>query len=113
MYTKYNVNCYIEKNKRSKEEIYLKANSCRHKLPETRPLLPKRQEFSRFPHTEKILKPSSLFASCSQHSSSPLYATTNMMIIITSTLRKWLTGRGLKGFIQVAEAPAHPNVLEL
>ena len=36
-----------------------------------------------------------------------------MISIITSVLKKWLTNRGLKGFIQVAKAPAHPNVLEM
>ena len=36
-----------------------------------------------------------------------------MTIIITSALRKWLMDHDLQGFIQVAEAPAHPNALEM
>ena len=36
-----------------------------------------------------------------------------MTLIITSAIRKWLTVPGLKGFIQVAEAPAHPNAFEM
>ena len=36
-----------------------------------------------------------------------------MTIIITPTLRKWLTDHNLHGFIQVAEAPPHPNALEM
>ena len=36
-----------------------------------------------------------------------------MTILITSTLRNWLTDNGLQGFIQVAEAPPHPNALEM
>ena len=36
-----------------------------------------------------------------------------MTIIITSALKKWLTDHGLKGFIQVPEAPAHPNAIEM
>ena len=36
-----------------------------------------------------------------------------MKNIITTALRKWLTDRGLKGFIQVAEVPPHPNALEM
>ena len=36
-----------------------------------------------------------------------------MTIIITSTLRKWLTDHNLNGFIQVAEAPTHPIAIEM
>ena len=36
-----------------------------------------------------------------------------MPTIITTTLRNWLTENGLQGFIQVAEAPPHPNTTEI
>mgnify|MGYP000270545862 CR=1 FL=1 len=36
-----------------------------------------------------------------------------MTIIVTSTLQKWFTDHGLQGFMQVAEAPPHPNALEM
>ena len=36
-----------------------------------------------------------------------------MPIIITTALRNWLTENGLQGFIQVAEAPPHPNATEI
>ena len=36
-----------------------------------------------------------------------------MTIIITSALRNWLTDHGLQVFIQVVEAPLHPNTLEM
>ena len=36
-----------------------------------------------------------------------------MTIIIMSALRKWLTKRGLEGFIQVAKPPTHPNAIEM
>ena len=36
-----------------------------------------------------------------------------MLTIITTALRNWLTENGLQGYIQVAEAPPHPNVTEI
>ena len=36
-----------------------------------------------------------------------------MPIIITISLRNWLTENGLQGFILVAEAPPHPNATEI
>ena len=36
-----------------------------------------------------------------------------MPTIITTALRNWLTENGLQGFIQVAEAPPHPNATEI
>ena len=36
-----------------------------------------------------------------------------MTISVTLALRKWLTDHGLQGFIQVAEAPPHPNATEI
>ena len=60
------------------------------------------------PHTQI-----SLSASYPQHSFSLSHTPHDMTIIIISALRKLLTNRGLKGFIQVAEVPAHPNALEM
>ena len=42
------------------------------------------------------------------HSHSPSHLF-EMPTIITTALRNWLTENGLQGFIQVAEAPPHPN----
>ena len=36
-----------------------------------------------------------------------------MTTIITTALRNWLTENGLQGFIQVVEAPPHPNATEI
>ena len=36
-----------------------------------------------------------------------------MPTILTTVLRNWLTENGLQGFIQVAEAPPHPNATEI
>ena len=36
-----------------------------------------------------------------------------MPTIITTALRNWLTKRGLQSFIKVAEAPPHPNAIEI
>ena len=36
-----------------------------------------------------------------------------MTIIVTSVLRNWLADHGLQGFIQVVEAPPHPNAMEM
>ena len=36
-----------------------------------------------------------------------------MPILITSALRGWLHDHGLVGYIKVAEAPPHPNALEM
>ena len=54
-----------------------------------------------------------LSTSCSQLPSVPTNVDINMMIVITSTLRRWLTDRGLAGFIKVAEAPTHPNSMDM
>ena len=48
-----------------------------------------------------------------QRSCSPTRHPSEITIIVTSTLRKWLTDHDLQGFIHVAEAPPHPNVLEM
>ena len=36
-----------------------------------------------------------------------------MPTIITSALKNWLADHDLQAFIQVAEAPPHPNVTEM
>ena len=56
------------------------------------------------------LRAPSLPESHSQHSPSYL---SEMPTIITTALRNWLTENGLQGFIQVAEAPPHPNATEI
>ena len=79
---------------------------------------------SHFPPTQKKLSSSprsrcsthtqrSLSTSCSQLPSSPPHAFNEMKIIITSALKKWLTDHGLMRFIQVAEAVAHRNAMEM
>ena len=46
----------------------------------------------------------------SQHATAQYF---EMPTIITTALRNWLTENGLQGFIQVAEAPPHPNATEI
>ena len=48
-----------------------------------------------------------------QRSCSPPRHRSDMTIIVTSALRKWLTDHGLQCFIQVAEAPPQPNALKM
>ena len=48
-----------------------------------------------------------------QRSCSPTRHSFDMTISVTLALRKWLTDHGLQGFIQVVEAPPHPNALEM
>ena len=139
MYTKYSVKHYKRKKikiKRSKKMIYLKKKTCRPKLPEKkvrwhadswRPLkflhkkekilipLPRAEiAYLRPPrsHRSPLTQSSSSFPH-PQRSCSPSRHPSEMTIIITSALRKWLTDHGLQCFIQVAEAPPQPNALKM
>ena len=56
------------------------------------------------------LRAPSLPESHNQHS--PFHLS-EMPTIITTALRNWLTENSLQGFIQVAEAPPHPNATEI
>ena len=60
-----------------------------------------------------LLKHRSLSLLDPQRSRSPNHPHPEMPTIITTTLRNWLTERGLQGFIKVAEAPPHPNATEI
>ena len=48
-----------------------------------------------------------------QRSCSFSHHPSEMTIIVTFALKKWLTDHDLQGFIQVAKAPPHPNALEM
>ena len=115
--------------------IYLNKKTWRPKLPEKkvrwhadswRPLklLTKRKKSSFLSHVHRnCLSPirsrrSPLTQSSSpfshpKRSCSPSRYPSDMTIIVTSALRIWLTDHGLQGFIQVVEAPLHPNTLDM
>ena len=60
---------------------------------------PLRQSLPSLPHAHR---------SCS-----PTRHPSEMTILVTSGLRNWLTDHSLQGFIQLAEAPPHPNAMEI
>ena len=139
MYTKYSLNLYKAKKERKNEKeqknVIFKQEDMQAQTPRKESTMAPRfletpkisSQKGKNPHSSPTRKnclspprsdrspltqsPSAF--SHTQRSCSPSRRPSEMTIIVTSAFRKWLTDHGLQGFIQVAEAPPHPNALEM